>query len=109
MDSTSDDAAARKFLKLPPKSKSPSRVPSSTQSKAVDSAGSPGSNGRSSSTVCSVNNHGSQDIPASPLGEWKGKIVDSQKEPNSPRFVCVNSLTCFAFPSTKYFQKYRAI
>ncbi|KAJ1417114.1 Serine/threonine-protein kinase, active site [Sesbania bispinosa] len=84
IDSISDDTAARKFLKLPPKSRSPSRVPISTPSKAVENAGSPGSNGRSSSTVGNVNNHGSQDIPASPLNEFKGLIVDSQQEPNSP-------------------------
>ncbi|XP_061348476.1 mitogen-activated protein kinase kinase kinase NPK1 [Gastrolobium bilobum] len=84
IESTSDDTAARKYLKLPPKSRSPSRVPISTPSKAVDNAGSPGSNGRSSSTVGNVNNHGSQDIPASPLNEWKGLTVDSQQEPRSP-------------------------
>ncbi|KAK7284349.1 hypothetical protein RJT34_19094 [Clitoria ternatea] len=83
IDSTNDDAAARKYLKLPPKSRSPSRVPISTPSKAVENAGSPGSNGRSSSTVGHVNNHGSKDIPASPINEWKGLIVDSQQEPSS--------------------------
>lgn len=77
VDSTSDDTATRKYLKLPPKSRSPSRTPS----KAVDNAGSPGSNGRSSPTVGNVNNHGSQDIPAS-----KGPVADSQQEPSSPRF-----------------------
>jgi len=75
-------------LKLPPKSRSPNRVPISTPSKAIDSTGSPGSNGQSSSTVGHVNNHTSQDIPASPLNEWKGVIVDSQQQPSSPRFVC---------------------
>ncbi|TKY61498.1 Mitogen-activated protein kinase kinase kinase ANP1 [Spatholobus suberectus] len=84
IDSTNDDTASRKYLKLPPKSRSPSRVPISTPSKAVENGGSPGSNGRSSSTVGHVNNHSSQDIPASPLNEWKGLIVDSQQQPSSP-------------------------
>ncbi|KAK7332978.1 hypothetical protein VNO80_29738 [Phaseolus coccineus] len=79
IDSTSDDTASRNFLKLPPKSRSPNRVPISTPSKAIDNTGSPGSNGRSSSTVGHVNNHTSQDIPASPL---KGVIVDSQQQPS---------------------------
>lgn len=86
IDSTSDDTPGRKYLKLPPKSKSPSRIPINSPSKAVDNAGSPGSNGRSSSTVGNVNNHGSQDIPVSPLNERKGMIADSQQEPFSPRF-----------------------
>ncbi|XP_027349795.1 mitogen-activated protein kinase kinase kinase NPK1 [Abrus precatorius] len=84
IDSSSDDNAARKYLKLPPKSRSPSRAPINTPSKAVDNAGSPGSNGRSSSTVGHVNNYVSQDIPASPNNEWKGLIADSQQEPSSP-------------------------
>lgn len=86
IDSINDDTSSRKYLKLPPKSRSPNRVPISTPSKAVDSAGSPGSNGRSSSTVGHVNNHTSQDIPASPLNELKGLVVDSQQQPSSPRF-----------------------
>ena len=98
IDGTSDEtAASRKYLKLPPKSRSPSRVPISTTSKAVDNTGSPGSNGRSSSTVGNVNDHGSQDIPASPLNELKGVIVDSQQEPSSPRFVWVNSSLCLSY------------
>ncbi|KAG4913928.1 hypothetical protein JHK85_055316 [Glycine max] len=84
IESTSDDTACRKYLKLPPKSRSPSRVPISTPSKAVDNSGSPGSNGRSSSTVGHVNNHSPQDIPASSLNEWKGLIADSQQQPSSP-------------------------
>lgn len=84
IDSISDDTASRKYLKLPPKSRSPNRVPISSPSKAAENAGSPGSNGQSSSTVGHVNNHTSQDIPASPLNEWKGLIVDSQQQPSSP-------------------------
>lgn len=89
VDSPSDDIAGRKYLRLPPKSKSPSRVPFSSPSKAVDNAGSPGSNGRSSSAVGNVNSYGSQDVPATPVNERKGMIVDSQQEPFSPRFYFV--------------------
>jgi hypothetical protein len=99
IDSPSDDNSGRKYLKLPPKSKSPSRMPISSPSKAVDNAGSPGSNGRSSATVGNVNSHGSQDVPASPVNERKGMVVDSQQEPFSPRF-CLCSifyLLCFSY------------
>lgn len=96
IDSPSDDTAGRKYLRLPPKSKSPSRIPFSSPSK-VDSAGSPGSNGRSSSTVGNVNSHGSQDVPSTPINERKGVIVDSQQEPFSPRFYLFNSFPHFAF------------
>ncbi|PNY11898.1 mitogen-activated protein kinase kinase kinase anp1-like protein [Trifolium pratense] len=84
IDSPSDDTPDKKYLKLPPKSKSPSRMPISSPSKPVDNAVSPGSNGRSSATVGNVNSHGSQDVPASPINERKGMVVDSQQEPFSP-------------------------
>ncbi|KAL5060992.1 hypothetical protein RYX36_032596 [Vicia faba] len=84
IDSPSDDTAGRKYLRLPPKSKSPSRKPFGSPSKVVDNAGSPGSNGRSSSAVGNVNSHGSQDVPATPINERKGMTVDSQQEPFSP-------------------------
>lgn len=79
-ESTSDETVA-KFLKLPPKSRSPNRV--GTPSKAVDNAGSPGSNGRSSPNI----GHANENISSPPLNEWKGLVVDSQQEPSSPRFV----------------------
>jgi hypothetical protein len=97
IDSPSDDNSGRKYLKLPPKSKSPSRMPISSPSKAVDNAGSPGSNGRSSATVGNVNSHGSQDVPASPVNERKGMVVDSQQEPFSPRFCSIFYLLCFSY------------
>ncbi|MED6218650.1 hypothetical protein PIB30_028491 [Stylosanthes scabra] len=83
IDGTSDDTASRKFLKLPPKSRSPSRAPS-TPSKAIDNTGSPGSNGRSPSTVGNANDHSSQDLPSSPLSEFKVLKVDTEQEPSSP-------------------------
>ncbi|KAK7258862.1 hypothetical protein RIF29_24450 [Crotalaria pallida] len=84
INSPIDEAGSRKYLKLPPKSRSPGRAPGSTPSKAVDNAGSPGSNDRSSSIVGNVNKHGSQDVPASPLTERRRLIVDSQQDPSSP-------------------------
>ncbi|CAL0308567.1 unnamed protein product [Lupinus luteus] len=81
INSPSDEAGARKYLKLPPKSRSPSRGPSSTPSKPVDKAGSPGSNDRSSSIIGSVNDHCSQDIPVSPLTE-RNRL--SQQDSSSP-------------------------
>ncbi|KAE9593682.1 hypothetical protein Lal_00036500 [Lupinus albus] len=84
ISSPSDETGSRKYLKLPPKSRSPSRVPSSTSSKAVDNVGSPGSNDRSSSILSNLNDHVSKDIPASPLTERRRPVVDSQQDPNSP-------------------------
>ncbi|XP_019419811.1 PREDICTED: mitogen-activated protein kinase kinase kinase NPK1-like [Lupinus angustifolius] len=84
ISSPSDETGSRRYLKLPPKSRSPSRAPSSTSSKAVDNAGSPGSNDRSSSILSNLNDHVSKDIPASPLTERRRLIVDSQQDPSSP-------------------------
>ncbi|CAL0302288.1 unnamed protein product [Lupinus luteus] len=84
ISSPSDETGSRKYLKLPPKSRSPSRAPSSTSSKAVDNAGSPGSNDRSSSILSNLNGHISKDIPASPVTERRRLIVDSQQDPSSP-------------------------
>ncbi|OIW17500.1 hypothetical protein TanjilG_22612 [Lupinus angustifolius] len=81
INSPSDEPGGRKYLKLPPKSRSPSRAPSNTPSKAVDNARSPGSNDRSSSIVGSVNDHCSQDIPVSPLTE-RNRL--SQQDSSSP-------------------------
>ncbi|KAL5538346.1 hypothetical protein UlMin_045716 [Ulmus minor] len=73
VDSTCDETTLR-FLKLPPKSRSPSRGPIASPSATVDafSTGSPGSNGRT---------------PSPALSDWKGIRDDAQQEPNSPRFV----------------------
>ncbi|KAF7805116.1 mitogen-activated protein kinase kinase kinase NPK1 [Senna tora] len=83
VESTSEETTP-KFLKLPPKSRSPNRVPIGSPSKAVDNTGSPGSNGRSSPNVGHANDNSSQNIPSPPLNEWKGLLVDSQQEPSSP-------------------------
>ncbi|XP_054800903.1 mitogen-activated protein kinase kinase kinase NPK1 [Prosopis cineraria] len=81
---TTNDETTPKFLALPPKSRSPNRVPIGTPSKAIDHTESPGSNGRSSPNVGNATDHNSHDIPSPPLNEWKGLLVDSQQEPSSP-------------------------
>ncbi|KAK4273465.1 hypothetical protein QN277_021859 [Acacia crassicarpa] len=79
-----NDETTSKFLKLPPKSRSPSRAPIGTPSKAVDHTESPGSTGRSSPNVGNAPDHNSRNIPSPPIDEWKGLLVDSQQEPCSP-------------------------
>lgn len=102
VESISDETAP-KFLKLPPKSRSPNRMPIGTPSKAVDNNGSPGSNGGSSPNVGNANDHSSQNIPSPPRNEWKGLLVDSQQEPGSPRFVCgLILILSFAFLGYNY-------
>ncbi|XP_042482219.1 mitogen-activated protein kinase kinase kinase NPK1-like [Macadamia integrifolia] len=75
------------YLKFPPKSKSPSQVPSGTPSPspAVDTA-SPGSCSRRVSNIGSHNNQCLREIPSPQLDEWKGVLRDSQQEPISPSF-----------------------
>lgn len=89
MESTCDETTPR-YLKLPPKSRSPSRGPVGTPSAAIDiiSTGSPGSNGKRVSNICNASDQTSQDTPSPPANEWKGLLVDGQQqEPISPRFV----------------------
>ena len=88
MDSTCDETTPR-FLKLPPKSRSPSRGPIASPSAAVDvfSTGSPGSNGRCASNVCGASDQTLKDPPSPAPSDWKGLRDDAQQEPNSPRFV----------------------
>lgn len=82
------DGTTPRYLKLPPKSRSPSRGPIGTPSAAVDviSTGSPGSNGKRVSNICNASDQTTQDTP-SPPNDWKGRLVDGQQEPSSPRFV----------------------
>lgn len=68
------DESTPKYLKLPPKSRSPSRSPGNP-SPALDAfgSGSPGSGSRGT-----VNDQRSQ------LNDWKGLLVDGQSEAGSP-------------------------
>ncbi|XP_022150775.1 mitogen-activated protein kinase kinase kinase NPK1 [Momordica charantia] len=69
------DESTPKYLKLPPKSRSPSRSPGN-QSTVMDAfgTGSPGSGSRSNG-----NDQRSQ------LNDWKGLLADGQSEAGSPR------------------------
>lgn len=98
VDSTGDEASPR-YLKLPPKSRSPSRGPIGNTSPAVDalSTGSPGSNGRRVSNICTTSDRTLKDTPSPPRNDWKGLLVDAQQEPSSPRFVM-----SFSFPRIDY-------
>lgn len=85
VESTRDETTP-KYLKLPPKSRSPSRGPTGAPSPAVDSlnTGSPGSNSRRVSNIGNASDQSSQDNPSPPPNDWKGLAVDAQQEPSSP-------------------------
>lgn len=94
VESTRDETTP-KYLKLPPKSRSPSRGPTGGPSPAFDAlnTGSPGSNSKCVSNIGSASDQSSQDVPSPPL---KNRLVDSQQEPSSPRLVhqLIVSLAC---------------
>lgn len=87
-----------KYLKLPPKSRSPSQGSTGAPSPAVDAlnTGSPGNNTRCVPNIGNASDHSSQEVPSPPLSDWKGRLADAQQEPISPRFVhhLVVSLAC---------------
>ncbi|XP_057956768.1 mitogen-activated protein kinase kinase kinase NPK1 [Malania oleifera] len=74
------------ILNLPPKSRSPNRVPGRRLSAAVDAANvaSPGRYAKRMSTVGTVSNQSSQEIRSPLPGEWKGILVDAQQETITP-------------------------
>ncbi|XP_021674011.2 mitogen-activated protein kinase kinase kinase NPK1 isoform X2 [Hevea brasiliensis] len=74
------------YLKLPPKSRSPSRAPVGTPSAATNavSAGSPGSNTRRVSNVGNANDQSSEDSSSPQNNDRKGLVVDDQPESSSP-------------------------
>ncbi|KAJ6380215.1 hypothetical protein OIU76_016801 [Salix suchowensis] len=79
------------YLKLPPKSKSPSRIPVGSPSAATDavSTGSPGSN-RRASNVGNASDQASEDNSSPQSNDRKGLQVDDQPETSSPY---ISSLT----------------
>ena len=84
------DETPPNFLKLPPKSRSPSRGPIGTPSSAADaiSTGSPGSNNsRRESNIGNDSDQILQDNSSPQHSDWKGLLVDGQPEPSSPRLV----------------------
>ncbi|KAF4361234.1 hypothetical protein G4B88_000632 [Cannabis sativa] len=85
VESISEETTPR-YLKLPPKSRSPSRGPVGSPSGAVDSlsTGSPGSNGRPVSSICNAIDQTLKNTPSPPPSNMRGLAVDAQQEPNSP-------------------------
>lgn len=82
---------ARGFLKLPPKSRSPSRGPlGGSPSRATDTASCTKSPGSGSSRELNINNGGdeaSQDGVSARVTDWRGLIVDTEQESSSQRLV----------------------
>ncbi|KAJ6762756.1 CCR4-NOT TRANSCRIPTIONAL COMPLEX SUBUNIT CAF120-RELATED [Salix purpurea] len=82
---SSRDETPPNYLKLPPKSKSPSRIPVGSPSTATDavSTGSPGSN-RRASNVGNASDQASEDNSSPQSNDRKGLQVDDQPETSSP-------------------------
>lgn len=96
---SSRDETPSNYLKLPPKSRSPSRFPVGTPSSATDAAStaSPGSNSRRASNVGNANDQTSEDNSSPQCNDQKGLLVNDQPETSNPRLV--NKLAaCFSFP-----------
>ena len=85
-ESTSDGSALN-YLKLPPKSRSPSRVPITPT--AVESAiySSPGSGGTHISNISGTSNHSPGEHLSPQLHDQKGIQVDGQHNSISPGLV----------------------
>jgi hypothetical protein len=85
---SSRDETPPNYLKLPPKSKSPSRIPVGSPSTASDavSTGSPGSN-RRASNVGNASDEASEDNSSPRSNDRKGLQVDGQPETSSPRLA----------------------
>ncbi|XVE62995.1 hypothetical protein DITRI_Ditri06bG0164400 [Diplodiscus trichospermus] len=84
------DETPPNYLKLPPKSRSPSRGPAGTPSSAADaiSTGSPGSNNsRRVSNIGNSSDQTPQDNSSPQHSDWKGILVDGQPEPSSPSVI----------------------
>ncbi|XP_057498044.1 mitogen-activated protein kinase kinase kinase NPK1-like isoform X2 [Actinidia eriantha] len=80
------DENSPNFLKLPPKSQSPNRVPSGTPLAAVDgmNSASPGSSGWQASDVGVASHQGFQDTPSPQHNDRRGVLADADQEA-SPR------------------------
>ncbi|KAF5188939.1 Mitogen-activated protein kinase kinase kinase npk1 [Thalictrum thalictroides] len=72
---------ATNFLKLPPKSRSPSRVAGG--SPLMPTSASPGSSSRRESNIGGIDNQSLQDVPLPQLSEWRG-VLDCQQQPINP-------------------------
>ncbi|KAB1202260.1 Mitogen-activated protein kinase kinase kinase NPK1 [Morella rubra] len=80
------DETTPKYLKLPPKSRSPNQGSTGGPSPAIDTpnTGSAGSNSRRVSNVGNASDQSSQDIQSPPLNDPKGRVVDAKQDPSSP-------------------------
>lgn len=78
------EETARGFLKLPPKSRSPSRGPlGDSPSRAADTTSCSKSPGSGSSRELNINNGGdeaSQDGVSARVTDWRGLVVDTERE-----------------------------
>ncbi|XP_031270168.1 mitogen-activated protein kinase kinase kinase 2-like isoform X2 [Pistacia vera] len=83
------DETSPNYLKLPPKSRSPSRVPLGSPSIAVDAVntGSPGSNGKRVPNVANTSDQASQENSSPQCNDRKGLMVDGQPESCSPSMI----------------------
>ncbi|XP_010528879.1 PREDICTED: mitogen-activated protein kinase kinase kinase ANP1 isoform X2 [Tarenaya hassleriana] len=84
-NSNKREETPRSFLKLPPKSRSPSRGPiGGSPSRAVDTAGrskSPGSGGSPDvSNMLNASDEAVQDLASARVSDWRGLLVDAQQE-----------------------------
>lgn len=86
---SSHDETLPNYLKLPPKSRSPSRAPVGTPSAVTDSVntGSPGSDTRRVPNVGNANDQSSEENSSPQNNDRKGLVVDDQPESSSPRLV----------------------
>lgn len=82
------DENAPNYLKLPPKSRSPSRVVNGTSTTLVDAANtaSPGSCSKRVSNTGGVSIQSLRDVPSAEH-EWRDLLVDTEQEPDIPRYV----------------------
>ncbi|KAL5995933.1 hypothetical protein ACLOJK_026006 [Asimina triloba] len=87
----SDDSNP-KFLKLPPKSRSPSRVASGPSTPLINAANtastSSGSGSRHVSSIGVANNQSIKELSSPQLNEWKELLENSVQEPHSPSMSC---------------------
>lgn len=96
VSSSRREDTARGFLKLPPKSRSPSRGPlGGSPSRATDTVTCTKSPGSGSSREVIMNDGGdeaSQDGVPARVSDWRGLIVDTEQESKSQRLVSFDPL-----------------
>lgn len=89
------DETAPSYLRLPPKSRSPSRAAAGTSTPATDGvgSGSPGSNkSRRISNVGNASNQSSPDVGLPQSSDLKGLVNGGLQDSSSPRLVSLESI-----------------